>query len=52
MQLLIDHLDINPCAGEIEEYLTRFSFWQDAHDDMPEKAAKDAFLTGLHPCVS
>ncbi len=45
MQLLIDQLDVNSCAGEIEEYLARFSFWQDAHEDMSEKAAKGAFLT-------
>ncbi len=44
MQLLIDQLDINTCAGEIEEYLARFSFWQDAHEDMSEKAAKGTFL--------
>ncbi len=45
MQLLIEQLDANSCAGEIEEYLARFSFWQDAHEDMSEKAAKGAFLT-------
>ncbi len=37
MQLLIDQLDVNSCAGEIE--IARFSFWQDAHEDMSEKAA-------------
>ncbi len=45
MQLLIDQLDVNSCADEIEEYLARFSFWQDAHEDMSEKVAKGAFLT-------
>ncbi len=45
MQLLIDQLDINACAGEIEEYLVWVSFWQDATADMSEKAAKGAFLT-------
>ncbi len=45
MQLLIDKLDANSCGGEINEYLARFSFWQDAHEDMSEKAAKGAFLT-------
>ncbi len=45
MQLLIDQLDVNSCAGDIQEYLARFSFWQDAHEDMSEKAAKGAFLT-------
>ncbi len=45
MQLLIDQLDVNSCAGEIEEYLARFSFWQDAHEDMSGKAAKGAFLS-------
>ncbi len=45
MQLLIDQLDVNSCAGEIEEYLARFSFCQDAHEDMSEKAATGAFLT-------
>ncbi len=45
MQLLIDQLDVNSCAGEIDEYLARFSFWQNAHEGMSEKAAKRAFLT-------
>ncbi len=45
MQLLIDKLDVKPYAGEIDEYLARFSFWQDAHEDMSEKAAKAAFFT-------
>ncbi len=45
MQLLSDQLDVNSCGGEIEEYLARFSFWQDAHEDMSEKVAKGAFLT-------
>ncbi len=45
MQLLIDQHDVNSCAGEIDEHLARFSFWQDAHEDMSEKAAKGAFLT-------
>ncbi len=45
MQLLIDQLDLNSCTGDIEEYLARFSFWQDAHEDISEKAAKGAFLT-------
>ncbi len=44
MLLLIDRLDVNSCAGNIEEYLARFSFWQDAHEDMSKKAAKGAFL--------
>ncbi len=33
MHLLIDQLDVNSCAGEIEEYLVRFTFWQDAHEE-------------------
>ncbi len=44
MQLLIEQLDINSCAGEIKEYLARFSLWQGAHEDMSEEAAKGAFL--------
>ncbi len=63
MQLLIDQLDVNSCVGEIDEYLERFSFWQDAHEGMSEIAAKGAFLTvigqprsslltRLHSCVS
>ncbi len=47
MQLLIDQLDINSCAGEIEE-----SFWQDTHEDMSEKAANGAFLTVLLSLLS
>ncbi len=45
MQLLIDQHDVNSCAGEIDEHLARYSFWQDAHEDMSKKAAKGAFLT-------
>ncbi len=44
MQLLIVQLDETSCAGDIQEYLTRFSFWQDAHEDMSDKAAKGASL--------
>ncbi len=33
MQLLNGQLDVNSCAGDIEEYLTRFSFWQDSHEE-------------------
>ncbi len=45
MQLLIDQHDVNSCAGEIDEHLARYSFWQDAHEDRSEKVAKGAFLT-------
>ncbi len=45
MQLLIDQLNVNSCAGEIGQYLFRFSFWQDADEYMSKKAAKGAFLT-------
>ncbi len=29
MQLLIDQLDVNSCAGEIDKHLAQFSLWQD-----------------------